>query len=88
MNHTDCQSKYWSSFSCIQLLNNPELLPRLKEKVTIKKTEGMPQPTVILPHVEQMKMQRELLTLCQQTLDKVNGLMDNFVQQMSTVFDD
>ena len=51
-------------------------------------TEGMPQATVIPPHVEQMKMQRQLLTLCQQTLDKVDGLMNNFVQQMNNVFEE
>ena len=75
-------------FLCIPLLNNPELLLCLKAKVTIEMTEGMPQATVIPPHVEQMKMQRQLLTLCQQTLDKVDGLMNNFVQQMNNVFEE
>ena len=48
----------------------------------------MPQATGILLHVEQMKMQRELLTLCQLTLDKIDGMMDNFGQRMNVIFEE
>ena len=46
----------------------------------------MPQPSGIPSYVEQMKLQRKLLTLCQLTLDKIDGLMDNFGQWMNVIF--
>ena len=75
-------------FSCILLLNHPELLLCLKEKVTIEKSEGISRATGIPPHIEQMKLQRELLNLCQLTLERVDGLLENFVEKINTVFEE
>lgn len=59
-------------FSTIPLLQNPELLQRLKEKVTIEATVTMGKATGIPPHVSQLNLMCSLLELCQSTLVKVN----------------
>ena len=76
-------------FSCIPLLNHPQLLWHLKEKVTIKKSKGISCATGIPPHIEQIiKLQRELLSLCQLSLEKADGLLDNFLEKINTVFEE
>ena len=59
-------------FSAIPLLQNPDLLRRLKAKVTIEPTESMRTPTGVPPHVKQLNLMTTLLKLCQTTLEKVN----------------
>jgi hypothetical protein len=59
-------------FSSVPLLQNPELLFRLKQKVTVESTTSLSVATGIPPHVGQLKMMKSLLDLCQTTLTKVN----------------
>ena len=71
-------------FSALPLLQNPELLLRLKAKVTIKPTESMPQSTGVPPHVMQLTLMMNLLELCQTTLLKVN---DQATMVRQTIFE-
>ena len=48
-------------FNSIPLLQEPELLLRLKDKVTTEKTDNMCHTTGVPPHVEQMRLQKSLL---------------------------
>ena len=61
---------------------------QLKEKVTLNKTESMSRATGIPPHVEQMKLQRELMSLCQTTLERVDNLLDGFVEKINIIFEE
>jgi hypothetical protein len=54
-------------FAAIPLLQNPELLRRMKEKVTIEPTPTMSKATGVPPHVMQLNLMTSLLELCQTT---------------------
>ena len=71
-------------FAAIPLLQNQQLLLRLKAKVTIEPTELMSKPTGVPPHVMQMNLMTSLLKLCQTTLLRVNEQAE-VVRQ--TIFD-
>jgi hypothetical protein len=58
--------------SAVPLLQNPELLNRLKMKVTIEPTNSLAISTGIPPHVKQLNLMTSLLELCQTTLLRVN----------------
>jgi hypothetical protein len=58
--------------SAVPLLQNPELLNRLKTKVTIEPTNSLAIATGIPPHVKQLNLMTSLLELCQTTLLRVN----------------
>ena len=58
-------------FSVLPILQNPLLLARLKEKVTLEKTASMSKATGVPPHVEQLNLMTSLLKLCQTTLERV-----------------
>ena len=60
-------------FCAIPLFQNPELLRRLKTKVTTEPTQMLLRPTGVPPHVEQLNMITTLLDLCQTTFEKVNN---------------
>jgi hypothetical protein len=51
---------------------HPELLRRLREKVTLEATNSLSKATGIPPHVAQLNLMTSLLQLCQSTLVKVN----------------
>ena len=59
-------------FGAIPLLQNPELLRRMKEKVTIEPTPSMSKATGVPPHVMQLNLMTSLLELCQTTLLRIN----------------
>ena len=59
-------------FGAIPLLQNPELLRRLKEKVTIEPTRTMSKATGVPPHVMQLNLMTSLLELCQTTNKRTN----------------
>ena len=59
-------------FSAVPLLQNPELLNRLKTKITIEPTNSLTVSTGIPPHVKQLNLMTSLLELCQTTLLRVN----------------
>jgi hypothetical protein len=71
-------------FSAVPLLQNPELLLRLKAKVTTEPTETMSKSTGVPPHVMQLNLMTSLLELCQSTLLRVNE-QSTLVRQ--TIFD-
>jgi hypothetical protein len=58
--------------SAVPLLQNPELLIRLKTKITIEPSNSLSTATGIPPHVMQLNMMTALLELCQTTLLRVN----------------
>ena len=58
--------------SAVPLLQNPELLNRLKTKITIEPTNSLAVSTGIPPHVKQLNLMTSLLELCQTTLLRVN----------------
>ena len=58
--------------SAVPLLQNPMLLVRLKDKVTIEPSNILAKATGIPPHVAQLNLMTSLLELCQTTLVKVN----------------
>ena len=57
--------------SAVPLMQNPELLSRLKEKVTIESTDSLSTATGVPPHVSQLNLMTSLLQLCQTTLLRV-----------------
>jgi hypothetical protein len=59
-------------FGAIPLLENPELLRRLKEKVTTEPTRTMTKATGVPPHVMQLNLMTSLLELCQTTLLRIS----------------
>lgn len=71
-------------FSAIPLLQTPELLIRLKAKVTTGITVCMPKATGIPPHVMQLNLMTSLLKLCQTTLIRVN---EQAVVTRQSIFD-
>ena len=71
-------------FSAIPLLQTPELLIRLKAKVTTGITVCMPKATGIPPHVMQLNLMTSLLELCQTTLVRVN---EQAVVTRQSIFD-
>jgi hypothetical protein len=71
-------------FLAVPLLQNPELLLRLKTKVTTEPTETMSKSTGVPPHVMQLNLMTSLLELCQSTLLRVNE-QSTLVRQ--TIFD-
>jgi hypothetical protein len=71
-------------FSAVPLLQKPELLCRLKSKVTLEPTPLMSKATGVPPHVKQLSLMMDLLRLCQTTLIKVNEQTDVLRQ---TIFD-
>jgi len=75
-------------FHGISIINKIDLLNRLKEKVTLDKTEGMQHATGIPPHVEQMKLQKQLLEVCKNTFGRVDSLLDNFGEKIKEVFEE
>jgi hypothetical protein len=58
--------------SAVPLHQNPELLIRLKTKITIEPSNLLSTATGIPPHVMQRNMMTALLELCQTTLLRVN----------------
>ena len=62
--------------SAVPLLQNPDLLLRLKGKVTIEPSNSLAKATGIPPHVSQLNLMTSLLELCQTTLLKVNEHAD------------
>ena len=71
-------------FSAVPLLQHPELLLRLRTKVTTAPTETMSKSTGVPPHVMQLNLMTSLLELCQSTLLRVNE-QSTLVRQ--TIFD-
>jgi len=59
-------------FSAVPLLQNPDLLGRLKTKVTVEPTPLLSKATGVPPHVKQLSLMTALLQLCQTTLLKVS----------------
>jgi hypothetical protein len=58
--------------SAVPLLQSPELLNRLKSKITVEPTNSLAVSTGIPPHVKQLNLMTSLLELCQTTLLRVN----------------
>ena len=71
-------------FSAIPLLQDPQLLLRLKAKVTIEPTVFMSKSTGVPPHVKQLNLITNLLELCHTTLLKVT---DQATTVRQTIFD-
>lgn len=59
-------------FSTLPILQQPELLRKLKGKVTLDPTPSLSQATGIPPHVKQLNMLTSLLKLCERTLLKID----------------
>lgn len=57
--------------SAVPLLQSPDLLSRLKEKVTTESTNSLSTATGVPPHVSQLNLMTSLLKLCQTTLLRV-----------------
>jgi hypothetical protein len=71
-------------FAAVPLLQNPELLLRLKSKVSIEPTVSMLNATGVPPHVKQLTLMKNLLDLCQTTLEKVT---EHATVVRQTIFD-
>jgi hypothetical protein len=84
LRETAAKSNPGHPFFAVPLLQNPELLSRLKAKVTVEPTRFMSTATGVPPHVKQINVMASLLTLCQTTLVKVNE-QSTTVRQ--TIFD-
>jgi hypothetical protein len=71
-------------FTTIPLLQAPELLRRLQEKVTVDKTSNLNQPTGVPPHVGHTIRIERAIQLVSETLNTVQEqgqtLQDAFVR--------
>jgi len=67
-------------FAGIPILTRPKLLEELAKLVTTRASEKIPHATGIPPHVRQLKMLRNLLTVCGNTFEKVGNLFEEVKQ--------
>ena len=67
------------------LFGETELIQRIKSKDIIEPYESMKQAPDIPPHIEQMKLQRELLRLCQRKFSAFNTMIERFGEQINEI---
>ena len=75
-------------FCLMPLLNNPELLSRLKLKVTLDAVGQSKHATVIPPHIENTCLCAKMLRLCEETLTTVKALMIHIKESVKDVFEE
>ena len=63
-------------FTGIPILTRPNLLGELAKLVTMNPSEKIPRATGIPPHVNQLRMLRNLLDVCGKTFEQVGSLFD------------
>ena len=75
-------------FSLMSLMNNPQLLERLKGKVGLKVGGQVSRITGIPPHIQNALLCTKLLQLCSETLVEVKELTTNIKAAVSAVYEE
>lgn len=75
-------------FSALPILNQDDLLQRLKLKVTLDPTPMMPKATGIPPHVENLVLLEQLLTNTEATLARFESLLGCITSTIRQAFED
>ena len=75
-------------FSLMPLMNSPQLLERLKEKVGLEVGGQVSRVTGIPPHIQNAILCTKLLKLCSETLGEVKELTTNIKTAVSEVYEE
>ena len=75
-------------FSLMPLMNNPQLLERLRGKVGLKVGGQVSRITGIPPHIQNAILCTKLLKLCSETLVEVKELTTNIKAAVSAVYEE
>ena len=74
-------------FSLIPLMNNPKLLQRLQNKVSLNNGGQVSRVTGIPPHIQNAVLCSKLLKVCGETLAEVKKLTTNIRNAVSEVYE-